>query len=210
MLFKIKNFSREIILIIIFLATNANIKADQMDKNEQIVLGGGCFWCIEAVFEMTRGVDSAISGYAGGHTSDPSYQDVCTGNSGHAEVVKVSYNPEIIALSEILDIFFTIHDPTQKNRQGADVGTQYRSAIYFMTTQQKSIIENYIQNLKDRNAFDGTLHTEVKPLNIFYPAEINHQEYYAKNEFAPYCSMVIKPKVRKFKSKFPDAIKTSK
>ncbi len=179
---------------------------DMSTKEKQIVLGGGCFWCIEAVFNMTKGVSSAVSGYAGGQTKNPTYEEVCRGTTGHAEVVKVTYNPEIIDLREILDIFFTIHDPTQKNRQGADVGTQYRSAIYYSDPADRSVIDKTLEKLNNSDQFEKEAVTEIKPLDTFYKAEVNHQDYYEKNEFAPYCSYTIKPKVRKFKSKFPDLI----
>lgn len=191
--------------IIMFLIPANTIGGEKMQSNEKsIVLGGGCFWCIEAVFNMTKGVSSAVSGYAGGTTENPTYEEVCSGNTGHAEVVKVTYSPEEVSLEQILDIFFTIHDPTQKNRQGADVGTQYRSAIYYTDKDDLAVIESALKELNTSDLFEKDAVTEVKALDRFYKAEVNHQDYYEKNEFAPYCSYVIKPKVRKFKSKYPE------
>ncbi len=196
------------ILILVFLITMTPIdiiKAKNMNKKEKtIVLGGGCFWCIEAVFNMTKGVSSAISGYAGGKTKNPTYQEVTTGSTGHAEVVKLSYDPDLISLEQILDVFFTIHDPTQMNRQGADIGTQYRSAIYYTDQEDRKTIDKAIEELNASGQYDKKAVTEVKPLDEFYKAEVSHQDYYENNEFAPYCSYVIKPKVRKFKTKYPD------
>lgn len=147
-------------------------------KEKTIVLGGGCFWCIEAVFNMTKGVSSAVSGYAGGKTKNPTYAEVCTGSTGHAEVVKITYNPEQISLEKILDIFFTIHNPTQKDRQGADVGTQYRSAIYYTDSKDREIIDKVISELNASDQYDKKIVTEVKPLGDFYKAEVTHQDYY--------------------------------
>lgn len=175
-------------------------------NKKSIVLGGGCFWCIEAVFNMTEGVTSAVSGYAGGATKDPTYDEVCSGSTGHAEVVKLTYNSEIISLNKILDVFFTIHDPSQLNKQGADVGTQYRSIILYNTIEEKTSIDDFIKNLINTDRHDKVV-TEVKQLATFYPAELSHQDYYERNQFAPYCSYVIKPKVRTFKSKYKDLIK---
>ncbi|HKK60068.1 MAG TPA: peptide-methionine (S)-S-oxide reductase MsrA [Salinivirga sp.] len=201
-----KSYFKTIIMVWLMAMSFTNtINANNMSSEEKtIVLGGGCFWCIEAVFNMTKGVSSAVSGYAGGHTSDPSYQEVTTGSTGHAEVVKITYNPETISLEQILDIFFTIHDPTQLNRQGADIGTQYRSAIYYTNQQDRKIIDQVIEAMNGSDQYDKKAVTEVKPLDRFYKAEVSHQDYYEKNEFAPYCSYVIKPKVRKFKTKYPD------
>jgi methionine-S-sulfoxide reductase len=190
----------KILLISLFLWFGSNI--EMMSNNKTIVLGGGCFWCVEAVFNMTEGVISATSGYAGGHTKNPTYEAVCSGTTGHAEVVEVVYDPNKITLKTILDIFFTVHDPTTLNRQGNDVGTQYRSVIYYNDLSDKEIIDEVISELNYDNYLKNNVVTEVKPLSVFYKAEVNHQDYYERNQFAPYCSYVIKPKVRKFKKKF--------
>ncbi|PLX18631.1 MAG: peptide-methionine (S)-S-oxide reductase [Salinivirgaceae bacterium] len=196
----------KILLISLFLWFGSNSET-MNNTNKTIVLGGGCFWCVEAVFNMTDGIISATSGYAGGKTKNPTYEEVCSGTTGHAEVVEVVYDPAKITLEKILDIFFTVHDPTTLNRQGNDVGTQYRSAIYYNDPNDKETIDKVIRELNASDRFEKKAVTEIKPLDTFYKAEVNHQDYYERNEFAPYCSYVIKPKVRKFKSKFPDAVK---
>lgn len=196
----------KILFISLFLWFGSNSEF-MSDKNKSIVLGGGCFWCVEAVFNMTDGVVSATSGYAGGQTKNPTYEAVCSGTTGHAEVVEVVYDPVKISLEKVLDIFFTVHDPTTLNRQGNDVGTQYRSAIYYSNSADKDVIDKAINTLNVSDRYEKNAVTEVKPLDVFYEAEVNHQDYYERNEFAPYCSYVIKPKVRKFKSKFPDVVK---
>jgi len=193
-------------LIVVLLLTSGTMNMKPNTNEKTIILGGGCFWCIEAVFNMTKGVNSAVSGYAGGILENPTYEEVCSGKTGHAEVVKLTYNPEIITLKEILDIFFTIHDPSQLNRQGADVGTQYRSIIFYNSPEEKLQIENYLANLKKSGQFER-ITTEVAPANTFYKAEVSHQNYYERNQFAPYCTYVIKPKVRKFKSQFRNVLK---
>lgn len=182
----------------------------QMYSLESIYLGGGCFWCIEAVFQRLNGVVSVESGYAGGHTKNPSYKEVCSGSTGHAEVVKVVYDPKKITLSEILEVFFSVHDPTTLNRQGNDVGTQYRSAIYFVNEHQKEIILSFMDMLKKEKIFDKPLTTEVKPINIFYKAENYHQNYYNNNPDQPYCRYVIFPKIEKFEKKFSEKNKQKK
>lgn len=199
-------FTMKILLISLFLWFGSNSET-MNNTNKTIVLGGGCFWCVEAVFNMTDGIISATSGYAGGKTKNPTYEEVCSGTTGHAEVVEVVYDPAKITLEKILDIFFTVHDPTTLNRQGNDVGTQYRSAIYYNDPNDKETIDKVIRELNASDRFEKKAVTEIKPLDTFYKAEVNHQDYYERNEFAPYCSYVIKPKVRKFKSKFPDAVK---
>jgi methionine-S-sulfoxide reductase len=196
----------KIFVISLFLWFGSNSEA-MSNSNKTIVLGGGCFWCVEAVFNMTDGVISATSGYAGGQTKNPTYEEVCSGTTGHTEVVEVIYDPSKISLQKVLDIFFTVHDPTTLNRQGNDVGTQYRSAIYYSNPADREIIDQVIDELNNSDRYEKNAVTEVKPLDTFYKAEVNHQDYYERNEFAPYCSYVIKPKVRKFKSKFPDIVK---
>lgn len=176
-----------------------------MTTSETITLGGGCFWCLEAVYDQLKGVEDVVSGYAGGHVENPSYQAVCTGRTGHAEVVQVRFNPQVISLSDILDVFFTIHDPTTLNRQGADVGTQYRSAIYTHTPEQQPIAG---QKLKEAAAlWPNPIVTEIAPLDTFYPAEDYHQEYFANNPYQGYCMAVIAPKVAKFRKQHLERLK---
>lgn len=173
-------------------------------KKERIVLGGGCFWCIEAVYRNVKGVLLAVSGYAGGARANPTYENVCSGATGHAEVVDITYDGDIITLSEILDIFFTIHNPTTLNAQGADVGTQYRSVIYYADEEQKRVIEESIA--KHQQNFSDKIVTEVSPLPEVYPAEEYHQNYYNLNASQGYCQVVIAPKLQKFMTKFPDKV----
>ena len=173
-----------------------------MKNIETIILGGGCFWCIEAVFSRVKGVDSAISGYAGGSLENPSYEQVSSGKTGHAEVTEVSFDSEKISLEDILHIFFTVHDPTTLNRQGNDVGTQYRSIILYAGDEQKQIAEKVIQEIEKENVYSEKIVTELKPLETFYPAEEYHQNYFQKNPEAAYCQIVIAPKVSKFRQKF--------
>ena len=173
-------------------------------KKERIVLGGGCFWCIEAVYRNVKGVFSAVSAYTGGKRPNPTYENVCSGATGHAEVVDISYDADVISLSEILDIFFVIHDPTTLNQQGADKGTQYRSVIYYENEEQKSVIEQSIA--KHQNEFSDKIVTEVSPLGEVYPAEPYHQNYYNLNSSQGYCQVVIAPKLQKFMMKFPEKL----
>ena len=173
-------------------------------KKERIVLGGGCFWCIEAVYRNVKGVLSAVSGYAGGKRANPTYENVCSGATGHAEIVDITYDGDVISLSEILDIFFEIHNPTTLNAQGADQGTQYRSVIYYENEAQKNIIEASIQ--KHQQNFSDKIVTEVSPLPEVYPAETYHQNYYNLNSTQGYCQVVIAPKLQKFMTKFSDKL----
>ncbi|MDD5718229.1 MAG: peptide-methionine (S)-S-oxide reductase MsrA [Candidatus Krumholzibacteria bacterium] len=166
------------------------------------VLGGGCFWCLEAVFEATAGVLAVESGYAGGHAENPDYRAVCSGNTGHAEVVRISYDPAALSYQDILLIFFGVHDPTSVNRQGADVGTQYRSIILTTDADQRRIAEQLIGDLERDRVFDRRIVTEVKPLDVFYPAEAYHQDYYRQNPAQGYCQAVIAPKLAKFRAAF--------
>ena len=179
-------------------------------SNEITTLGGGCFWCLEPIFQDLRGVEDAVVGYAGGQTKSPSYQQVCTGATGHAEVVQITFNPEIISFREILEVFFSVHNPTTPNRQGADVGTQYRSVILYHNTQQKEIAEEVITELNQQGLWEQPIVTEVVPLETFYTAEEYHQEYYQKNPWAGYCQMVIRPKVGKFKKHYKERLKSNK
>ncbi len=169
---------------------------------ETAILGGGCFWCVEAIFHQVNGVEEVISGYSGGHVENPSYEAVCTGKTGHAEVIQLKFNPNLISYKEILDIFFFIHDPTTLNRQGNDVGSQYRSIILYHTQDQKSIGEQVIKELEMKKLFSNPIVTEIVEYNTFYPAEEYHQEYYFRNMNQPYCNVVISPKVTKFRAKF--------
>jgi peptide-methionine (S)-S-oxide reductase len=162
------------------------------------IFGAGCFWCVEAIFSQLAGVDSVISGYSNGTTKNPTYESVCSGKTGYAEVCKISYDPNIISFEELLTIFFQTHNPTTLNRQGADKGTQYRSGIYYTSEEQKKIAEEYIKKLTAENAFNDPIVTEIIKLNNFHEAEDYHQDYYKNNENAPYCRIVIKPKLDKF------------
>lgn len=176
-------------------------------STEIATLAGGCFWCLEAVFDDLRGVSSVVSGYAGGHKANPSYQQVCSGNTGHAEVVQVHFDPQQISYRDLLDVFFTIHDPTQLNRQGHDVGTQYRSAIFYHSPEQKAIAEQAIAAMTAEKIWPGKIVTEISPLTTFYPAEEYHQDYFLNNPSQPYCMAVVAPKVVKARKKFVDKLK---
>ena len=170
---------------------------------EIATLAGGCFWCIESVFNRIRGVESAVSGYMGGHTLNPTYKDICRGDTGHAEVVQVQFNPTQISYRDVLDIFFALHDPTQKNRQGNDVGTQYRSAIFYYSPAQQVEANAVIAELTAKRAFAQAIVTEVVPAQTFYPAEDYHQGYFDANPDQAYCQYVVAPKVVKARAKFP-------
>ena len=176
-------------------------------KLEFAVLAGGCFWCLEAVYDQVSGVSDVVSGYAGGHSPNPTYEQVCSGTTGHAEVVRVAFDPEVISYGEILGIFFSIHDPTTLNRQGADVGTQYRSAIFYTSPEQKAAAEAMIKKLAEEKVWEKPVVTEVVPLEVFYPAEDYHQEYFARNPYQGYCQFVVAPKVSKFKKKYANLLK---
>ncbi|MCB2179974.1 peptide-methionine (S)-S-oxide reductase MsrA [bacterium] len=178
-------------------------------KTETATLAGGCFWCLEAVYDELTGVISVESGYAGGNIPDPSYKLVCTGTTGHAEVVQVTFDPEIITYQDLLNVFFTIHDPTTLNRQGADIGTQYRSAIFYHTPEQKEIAKQTIQQFTDEGVWDDPIVTEIVPLTDFYLAEDYHQEYFTNNPNQPYCRAVVAPKVAKFRKKFVNKLKAN-
>jgi peptide-methionine (S)-S-oxide reductase len=171
-------------------------------------LGGGCFWCLEAVYLELQGVEKVASGYSGGSVRNPSYRQVTTGTTGHAEVVQLTYDPDKISFREILEVFFTIHDPTTLNRQGADVGTQYRSAIFYHNEEQRQIAEETIAELDAADIWPNPIVTEVTPLDTFYEAEDYHQDYYRQNSNQPYCHVVISPKVAKFRKKFANKRKT--
>ena len=176
-------------------------------QSEVITLGGGCFWCLEAVFDNLKGVTDVVSGYAGGSVANPNYEQVCTGRTGHAEVVQVTFDSREIDVREILTVYFSIHDPTTLNRQGADAGTQYRSVIFYYTPEQKAAAEEVIRSLEEEKVWNKPVVTEIMPLNAFYPAEDYHQEYFARNPGQGYCRAVIAPKVAKFRKKFAERLK---
>lgn len=180
----------------------------QVENREVATLAGGCFWCLDAVFKDLQGVEKVESGYSGGHLPDPSYQQVCMGTTGHAEVVQVTFDPRALTFKELLEVFFAIHDPTTLNRQGADVGTQYRSAIFYHTPEQKEIAEQVIAELNGSDIWDAPIVTELTSFTKFYPAEDYHQGYYEQNPNQPYCSVVIAPKVAKFRKKYLAKLKT--
>ena len=177
-------------------------RAMNPSRTEVATLAGGCFWCLEAVYEELKGVERVESGYSGGTVSDPTYRQVSTGTTGHAEVVQVTFDPEVVSFKEILEVFFTIHDPTTLNRQGADVGPQYRSAIFYHDQEQRRVAEGVISELEAERVWDNPIVTEVTPFDTFYVAEDYHQGYYRNNEYQPYCQVVIAPKVAKFRSKY--------
>ena len=170
--------------------------------NELATLGGGCFWCLEAVYDSLRGVESVVSGYAGGHVENPSYRQVCTGKTGHAEVVQISFDPQVVSFRDLLNVFFTIHDPTTRNRQGADVGPQYRSVIFYHSQEQKEVAERAIAELAARALWPAPIVTEVAPLTSYYAAESYHQRYFENNPEQGYCQAIIAPKVAKFRKEY--------
>nr|WP_207788124.1 peptide-methionine (S)-S-oxide reductase MsrA [Flavobacterium lotistagni] len=178
-----------------------------MSNLETITLGGGCYWCVEAVYEKLNGVQKVVSGFAGGKNPNPTYKEVCSGSSGHAEVVQITYDKTVTNLDEIFRVFFTVHDPTTLNRQGADVGTQYRSVIFYKDEFQKQAALNIIAALKKAKVYDRPIVTTLEPLTQFYKAEDYHQNYYQNNKEQPYCQMVIQPKLEKFEKVFKDRLK---
>ncbi len=176
---------------------------------ETATLGGGCFWCLEAVYEQLKGVIQVESGYAGGAVPNPTYEQVCTGRTGHAEVVQVTFDPSELAYEQLLEVFFTIHDPTTLNRQGADVGTQYRSVIFTHDDDQRAAAESVITRIEAEGIWDDPIVTQVAPLDAFYKAEDYHREYYRRNQGQPYCQVVIAPKVAKFRRRYADKLRQS-
>jgi len=193
-------------------AESNGAQKDMKTKNaasphEDITLGGGCFWCTEAIFTEIQGVEKAESGYAGGSAVNPTYKDVCTGQTGHAEVVQITFNPDLISLTKIIQIFFATHDPTTLNRQGADTGTQYRSIIFYRNKQQKAVIDGVIADLKKLKAYKKPVVTEVVPFESFYRAEDYHQNYFLRNPEESYCRIIINPKLEKFRKVFRDNLK---
>ncbi len=177
------------------------------NKSEFAILGAGCFWCIEAIFQQLKGVESVKSGFSGGFVKNPSYREVCNGTTGHAEVAEIVFNPEVISFAEILEIFWKVHDPTTLNRQGNDVGTQYRSAIYYTSEIQKKIAEDYKKQLDSSGTFMNPIVTEITPFETFYPAEDYHTNYFNLHGEEQYCQFVVRPKVEKFQAKFKDKLK---
>lgn len=183
---------------------------DRTSKDTQVAtLGGGCFWCLEPLYADLQGVKDVVVGYSGGSVPDPSYEQVCTGRTGHAEVVQVTFDPETVSFREILEVFFAIHDPTTPNRQGADVGPQYRSAIFYHDDDQRRVAEEVIQELEEEDIWGKPIVTEVSPIKEFYEAEEYHQEYYQKNPNQGYCRVVIAPKVSKFRQKYQSKLKSN-
>jgi peptide-methionine (S)-S-oxide reductase len=184
-----------------------NVYPPSNGSKEVATLAGGCFWCIEAVFDDLKGVEDVVSGYSGGAVANPTYRQVCAGTTGHAEVVQVTFDPAAISFRELLEVFFTIHDPTTLNRQGADVGTQYRSAIFYHSPEQRATAEQVIADLTAAGVWDRPIVTEVGPFQAFYPAEDYHQEYFLNNPGQPYCQMVVAPKVAKFRKQYVERLK---
>lgn len=172
-------------------------------KLEKATFGGGCFWCTEAVFQRVKGVESVVSGYTGGKTKNPTYEDVCTGTTGHAEVIQVEFDPSVVSFAKLLEVHWKTHDPTTLNRQGYDEGTQYRSAIFYENDEQKKVAEEYKEKL-NKEVYDGKIVTEITPLDVFYPAEKYHQNYFNLNTSKGYCRAVIVPKLKKFEEVFKD------
>jgi len=174
---------------------------------EVATLGGGCFWCLEAAYDQLEGVEDVVSGYSGGDVPDPTYEQVCSGNTGHAEVVQITYDPDVTSYRELLEVFFTIHDPTTLNRQGADVGTQYRSVIFTHNEEQREIAEEVIDDLEAEGIWNQPIVTEITPFEDFYEAEEYHQNYYKQNSGRPYCQVVIKPKLKKLREKHVEKLR---
>ena len=202
------------LLILILVAENSIfgqstiIKKSKMSKKlETATFANGCFWCTEAIFQRLKGIEFVVAGYTGGHIKSPSYTDVTTGTTGHAEAIEIKFNPAIISYQEIVDVFFSTHDPTTLNRQGYDVGTQYRSAIFYHSKQQKEVAEKFIKALTEAKVFDKKIVTEIVPFTVFYEAEKYHQNYYNNNRKQGYCRAVINPKLEKFIKKYKSKLK---
>jgi len=178
-----------------------------MTKQAKATFGAGCFWCVEAVFQNLKGVESVVSGYTGGKIKNPTYKEVCSGKTGHAEVAQITYDPDVLSYTELLEVFWKTHDPTTLNRQGNDIGTQYRSAIYYQDEEQKKLATHYKKELDASAYYADPITTEITELGVFYPAEDYHQNYFNDNGEQPYCNFVIRPKVEKFKQVFADKLK---
>ncbi|MBK8944559.1 MAG: peptide-methionine (S)-S-oxide reductase MsrA [Ignavibacteriae bacterium] len=207
-----KKITLLVIVITIILSTNENIFSQKIKKEKNMqteiaTFGTGCFWCTETIFEKLKGVESAVSGYSGGTQENPTYKEVCTGNTGHAEVIQITFDPSVISFKEMLEVFWKTHDPTTLNRQGEDVGTQYRSAIFYHNDEQKKLAEEYKSKLESAKVYNNPIVTEITKFTKFYPAENYHQDYYEQNKSQPYCSFVITPKVEKFKKVFESKLK---
>lgn len=187
--------------------SNTNLSSNGAAGRQVATLAGGCFWCLEAVYDELNGVESVVSGYSGGHVANPSYRAVCAETTGHAEVVQITFDPAVVSFKELLEVFFTIHDPTTLNRQGADVGTQYRSAIFFHDDEQRAVAEQVIAEMNAAQLWGGPIVTEVTPFEVFYAAEDYHQEYFVNNTQQPYCRAVVAPKVAKFRKQYLDRLK---
>jgi peptide-methionine (S)-S-oxide reductase len=202
-------------LIIVFLSVtltlgqNKNNTNQNQVKMEKATFGAGCFWCVEAVFQELKGVKTVYSGYSGGKIDNPTYKEVCSGRTGHAEVIQITYDPSQITFAELLEVFWKTHDPTTLNRQGADEGTQYRSVIFYHTPEQKALAEKYKKELNESKAFENPVVTEISPFSKFFEAEDYHQNYFAQNGGQPYCQIVIKPKLDKFRKVFKDKLSSS-
>jgi peptide-methionine (S)-S-oxide reductase len=193
------------VFVIVLLANTESYSQNR--KNMEIAtFGSGCFWCTEAIFQQIKGVESVISGYSGGEVKNPTYNAVCSGETGHAEVIQVKFNPELVSYTDLLEIFWQTHDPTTLNQQGADVGTQYRSVIFYHNNEQKELAESFKQKLNKAAIYDSPIVTEISEFNTFYKAEEYHQEYYNNNKAQSYCNFVITPKLNKFKKIFKDKL----
>jgi len=195
------------LMCLLALSLNGFSQNKKASNLETITLGGGCYWCVEAVYENLDGVKSVVSGFSGGKVANPTYEEVCTGETGHAEVVQITYDKTVTDINEIFKVFFTVHDPTTLNRQGADVGTQYRSVIFYKNAEQKKAAESIISELNKAKVYKSPIVTKVEPFKAFYKADEDHQNYYANNKNQPYCRMVIQPKLEKFEKVFKDKLK---
>lgn len=214
---KMKHLLTFVLILVVSISCHQTIHSESKNKKnptmskenlEKATFGGGCFWCVEAVFDQLLGVESVTSGYSGGHVENPTYKQVCEGTTGHAEVVQIEFDPTMISFDELLDVFWTVHDPTQLNRQGNDVGTQYRSVIFYENEEQKLIAQRSIKEYEASEMYDGSFTTQVEPLDVFYLAEDYHQNYYENDGGQnPYCTVVVKPKIDKFVEKFYDKLK---
>lgn len=199
----------KIISLLAIIGFGGNAMSETIQSQEVITVGGGCFWCTEAVFELLKGVATVESGYSGGHVKNPTYRAVCGGDTGHAEVVQITFDPQVISLKSILEVFFSVHNPTTLNRQGNDAGTQYRSVIFYRNDEQKAVAQQAIKDIAAAKVWDGKIVTELAPFTIFYKAEDYHQEYFELHGEEPYCQAVIAPKVAKFRAHFRDKLKAN-
>lgn len=196
-----------LLFLLIGLFINAKLMTEQQSNYKETTLGAGCFWCVEAVFEQLKGVQSVEAGYSGGQSINPTYKEVCSGTSGYVEVARIVYDPSVISFSDILYVFWRTHDPTSLNRQGNDVGSQYRSVVFYHNDEQKTVAEKVFSETKASGEYDKPIVTAIEPLENYYPAEDYHQNYFENNPNQPYCSAVIRPKVEKFKKLFKEQLK---